>query len=106
MDPVFVSGNRISSPFKTLDIAETVLPVGSGNLGTRDCPIDTPSLKSFLQAKSADDFHGLKTTKDKENIFKEHLNHFMIGNDILQLVAGKGTAPAKDLAWIIIQHLN
>ena len=108
MDPVvvFVSGNRSSSPFKTLDIGETVLPVGSGNLGTRARPIDTPSLKSFLQAKSADDFHGLKTTKDKENIFKEHPNHFMIGNDILQLVAGTGTAPAKDLAWLIIQHLN
>jgi hypothetical protein len=54
MDPVivFVPGNRISSPFKTLDIAEIVLPVGSGNLGTRARPIDTPSLKSFLQAKS------------------------------------------------------
>jgi hypothetical protein len=35
MDPVvvFVSGNRISSPFKTLDIAETVLPSDPGTLG-------------------------------------------------------------------------
>jgi hypothetical protein len=30
----------------------------------------------------------------------------MIGNDILQLVAGTGTAPVKDLAWLILQHLN
>ena len=69
MNPVavFISGNRIPSPFKILDIKETFLPVGSGNLGTHAHPIDTPSLKSFLKAKSAEDFHGLKATKDKEN---------------------------------------
>jgi hypothetical protein len=33
MNPIiiFISGNRISSPFKVLDIDETVLPVGSRN---------------------------------------------------------------------------
>ena len=104
---VFVSRHRISSPFKILDIEETVLPVGSGSLGTRAHPIDNPSLvQSFLKAKSADDFHGLKATKDKENKFKDHRNHFMIGNDILQLVVGKGTAPAKDLTWTILQNAS
>ena len=72
-------------------------------------------LKSFLKAKSAEDFHGLgekqqrtkktdlrlKATKDKEKRFKDHPNHFMIGNEILQLVEGNGTALAKGLAWMI-----
>ena len=102
---VFVSGNRISSSFKILDIEETVLPVGSENLGIRGCSIETPSYTSLLKAKSADDFHRLKATKDKEKSFKDHLNHFMIGNEILKLVEGRGTAFARDLAWKIIQHL-
>jgi hypothetical protein len=63
---VFISGNRISSPYKILDIVETVLPVGSGNLGTRARSIDTPSLTtSLLKAKSANDLQGLKATKEK-----------------------------------------
>ena len=102
---VFVSGNRISSSFKILDIEETVLPVGSENLGIRGCSIETPSYTSLLKAKSADDFHRLKATKDKEKSFKDHLNHFMIGNEILKLVEGRGTTFARDLAWKIIQHL-
>jgi hypothetical protein len=83
---VFISGKGISSPFKILDIEETVLPVGSGNLGTRARSIDTPSLTSLMKAKSANDFHGSKATKDKENTFKDHPNHFMIGNEILAQV--------------------
>ena len=63
---VFICGNRISSPYKILDIVETVLPVGSGNLGTRARSIDTPSLTtSLLKAKSANDLQGLKATKEK-----------------------------------------
>ena len=83
---VFISGKGISSPFKILDIEETVLPVGSGNLGTRARSIDTPSLTSLMKAKSANDFHGSKATKDKENTFKDHPNHFIIGNEILAQV--------------------
>ena len=104
---VFISGNRISSPFKILDIKETVLPVGSRNVRTRARSIDTPSLTSLLKAKSADDFQGLKATEEKENSFKDHPNHFMIGNEILKLVEGsRGTALAKDLAWKINQDLT
>jgi hypothetical protein len=108
MNPVavFISGNRIPSPFKILDIKETFLPVGSGNLGTHAHPIDTPSLKSFLKAKSIKDFHGLKATKDKENRFKDHLNHFMIRDEILQLVEGRGTALTKDRKILLSSNIS
>ena len=101
---VFIHGNLIESPFKTMpiDAATTLLSNPSSRTRTETFP-KCPNLSDMCAVQSAEDFADLPAGNN--NILEGRPNHFFISGTHFVDMNGIRSFPAEDLAFRIISSM-